>query len=397
MKKILFLLLISLVGCGSTTDQPQKNNEIKIVRADVVYDSSTGLTPIIVKLNNDNLIASWQSKGDLLAGCITQFAQSTDKGITWSKLSHEEKSDNSLIGVGVNYQKLTGNKILRYSLEVLWADYPDPTKPNWGSLVGSRKFDSYYSISVDDGKNFSEKILLSDPTNRNDFSQGNIIELPNGDLLWPWGNWGEKPMNGFKRSVDGGLTWGETIRAWQDPPPGFSAPIKFNETAATVCSDGSIVAIARVDIPSFDKRFWQIKSTDNGKTWSVPRQIWPQGGSPAIYCTTKGQLLLAYRDAGISPGVALVASDDNGNSWRYLFHLREPKGEHYSLYGNIKYTEEDRKKAWRPAEGIAGYPCFVKLSDDEVYIVFHAQNSKMAVSYPQYPFYVAGNLLKLPN
>ena len=241
-------------------------------------------------------------------------------------------------------------------------------------------------------------MLLSDPVKRNDFSQGNIVELPNGDLLWPWGSWGSEPLNGFRRSVDAGNNWSPVERAWQDPPPGFDKPVSFNETAAAVCTDGTIIAIARVDgLPGNDKRFWQIKSFDNGKTWTVPGQIEISGGSPAMYCTPKGQLWLAYRDGGLGPGLGFAVSDDNGNNWRFLFHLKDPKGEHERLYGQIRYTDEDRRKPWRPKEGIVGYPCFTKISDKEVYVVFHAHNNtEMAKLFPDIPFYIAGNLLRIP-
>lgn len=71
-----------------------------------MYDASPGFIPVIVKLHNNELITFWQSKGDLIAGCITQFAKSTDNGLTWIKLEAEEKSENPLVGLDVTYHKL---------------------------------------------------------------------------------------------------------------------------------------------------------------------------------------------------------------------------------------------------------------------------------------------------
>ena len=68
------------------------------------------------------------------------------------------------------------------------------------------------------------------------------------------------------------------------------------------------------------------------------------GGSPALYCTPTGQLWLAYRDGGLGPGIGLAVSDDNGETWRFVYHLKEPKGNHERLYGHIRYTDEDRKQ-----------------------------------------------------
>jgi len=189
------------------------------------------------------------------------------------------------------------------------------------------------------------------------------------------------------------------VRAWQDPPPSQEKRLVFNETATAVCRDGTIVAVARQDV-LVDKKLWLIKSQDNGSTWTVPRPIPLAGGSPAMYCTPAGQLWLTYRDAGVGPGVALAVSDDKGETWRHLYHLKEPKGEHEKLYGKMRYTPDDRLKRWRPAEGIAGYPAFQKLSDTDVYVVFHVHNrAELLARFPEGadPFYIAGNLLRIPK
>ncbi len=397
-----------LTGCfAKETVQKIKFKDPVIKRADIVNDDEPGLTPFVIKASNGDLIAGWDTgRGDIMPGGEMHLARSSDLGRTWQKPYLKLKSDKPLIGFGACLYNLpdgnwTFGRMMLYTIECEWQEEPDPSKPNWASLVSSRKFDSYYSFSDDGGYTFSEKILLSDPNKRNDFAQGSIIELPNGDLLWPWGWWGEKPLNGFRRSTDGGKTWGAVERAWQDPPPGYEKPITFNETAAAVCKDGSIITVARVDgFADNDKRFWQIQSKDNGKTWTVPRQIEIIGGSPAMYCTKQGQLWLAYRDGGVGPGLGFAVSDDNGETWRFLYHLKEPKGEHEKLYGHIRYTDEDRKKPWRPAEGIVGYPCFAKISDTQVYVVFHANNrNELPKKFPKgaTPFYIVGNLLEIPR
>ncbi len=406
---LFFLFLTS--GCNNALKENSKSLNVKandpvIIRADVVYDEGTGLVPNLTAVDGV-LIAGWAtSGGDGEPGQTTKFARSEDRGKTWSMPYMNIKPDKPLTGSHSSLHNLpdgnwSSDRLLLYTLEIVWQAEPDPQKPSWASLCAGRKFDSYYSISENNGKTFSQRILLSDPVGRDDFAQGNIVELPNGDLLWPWGNWGQKPLNGFRRSTNGGISWAPVVRAWQDPPPGYDKPLAFNETAVAVCNDGTIVAVARVDgIPDNDKRFWQIKSFDNGKTWTVPRQIEISGGSPAMYCTPQGQLWLAYRDGGFGPGLGLAVSDDNGETWRFLYHLKDPKGEFEKLYAHIRYSDEDRKKPWRPAEGIVGYPDFARLSETEVYIVFHMQNrSELPEKLPEgsSPFYIAGNLLKIPN
>ena len=403
---ILTMLLCSTVGCNSLREEPDNmiSQDPVIERVDMIYDAGPGLTPMVLPAANGDLIVHWATRGDGMPGQVTQFARSSDMGKTWPAPYMTIKLDKPLTGLMTSLYRLpdsnwTSGRMLCYTLELLWPGEPDQAKPDFLKLASGRKFDSYYSFSEDDGYTFGEKKLLSDPIKRNEFSQGNIVELPNGDLLWPWGNWGTAPLNGFRRSTDGGLSWAPVVRAWQDPPPGHDTPLAFNETAVAVCKDGTIVAIARVDRLRA-KKFWQIKSSDNGKTWTPPCEIEIAGGSPAMYCTPKGQLWLAYRDGGFGPGLGLAVSDDNGDTWRFLYHLKEPKGEHERLYGHIRYTDEDRKKPWRPAEGMVGYPCFAKLTDTEVYVVYHAHNrTELPKRFPKGadPFYIVGNLLKIPE
>jgi hypothetical protein len=368
-----------------------------IKRADIVFDASPALTPQVVLAAHGDLIVLWNTRGDGMPGQATQFARSSDGGRTWSEPYLTIQSDQPLTGSGSCLYHLpeghgTAGSMLLYTLELVWPGEPDQARPDYEGLAAGRLFDSFYSFSQDSGQTFSERKRLSDPVKRDDFAQGPIVTLPNGDLLWPWGYWGSEPLNGFRRSTDGGLTWNPVVRAWQDPPPGHDTPVAFNETAAAVCNDGTLVAIARVDTLR-DKKLWQITSSDNGQTWTTPRPIEIAGGSPALYCTPQGQLWLAYRDAGLGPGLGLAVSDDQGETWRFLYHLKDPKGGHEKRFGQTRYTDEDRQQQWRPAEGVVGYPCFAPLSEREVYVVFHLQSWEKV----DFPFYIAGNLLEIPE
>ena len=411
-KTLLVLMagaMIALNGCKlvEPLKPSARSGDPVIARADIVYSNAAinGYSPFIVHARNGDLIVCAGTRGDAMPVEKPQdvdmnFVRSSDLGKTW-KLYMTSKSGDPLTGLAEQLFTLPGGRVLRYALEPVWSRMPDMSKPDYLVVCGGTKFNSYYSISEDNGFTFSARKPLTDPASnpvkRMDFAQGNIVALTNGDLLWSWGDRGNPPLNGFKRSTDGGLTWGAMVRAFQDPPPGFVKPLSFNETGVAVCKDGSIVAVARVDgAPGNDKRFWQIKSSDNGKTWSTPRPIEIQGGSPALYCTPKGQLWLAYRDAGFGPGLGLAVSDDKGEHWRFLYHLKDPQGDGYEKrFGHVRYTDEDRRQPWRPGEGMVGYPTFAKLSDNEVYVVFYTQNMRGTVCIPG--TCIAGNLLRIPE
>lgn len=376
-------------------------------RTDVVYydTSYNSFTTSAICAPNGDLIVCAMTQGDVQPPLPGQASvnvfRSSDQGETWG-LDWTSSAETELTGLTEQLFNLPDGKILRYSVEVIWPG--DPTglstlDPAYTALAAGREFKTYYSISEDSGETFGAPITFSDSGDKI-FAQGIIVELANGDLLWPWGNCGTSPtISGFKRSTDGGLTWGVLVQAYTDIYPYKN----FNEVAVAVCGDGTIVANARVDnYDNNNKRFWQIKSTDNGYNWTMPVQI-PQsppytiqggGAAQMYYCAATDQLWLAYRDAGLSPGLALAVSDDKGNSWRYLYHLTELMGRGTNIppYDGYIYTETDLVQPWRPCEGQVASPCFARLSDTEVYVAFCGS------SYPQgATCYIGGNLLRIPN
>ena len=405
-------VLLTVIACFSASStiieaQSPTNSTPKdpvIDRADIVHDAGLGFTPGVVRAANGELIAWWDTRGDGQPGQATQFARSRDLGKTWSKPYMTIKSDQPLTGSYSYLNPLPNGRMLCYTLEVVWPGEPDEASmdPKYLGLAEGRHFDNYYSFTEDGGHTFTKRKPLGHSVNRTDFAQGNIVQLPNGDLIWPWGYWHPEPLNGFRRSTDGGLTWSPAVRAWQDPPPGHDNPLAFNETAVTVCKDGTIVAVARVD-RVLDRKFWQIKSSDNGKTWTTPQKIETApgasliegAGGPTMYCTSQGQLWLAYQDAGVGPGLGLAVSDDNGDHWRFLYHLKDPTGEYEQHFAHIRYTDEDRKQQWRYEQGTAGYPNFAKISDSRVYVVFQTQ----AYAIPKVGAgqIAVGNLLQIPK
>ena len=379
-----FLVVFVITGCKAESSQPEEFVKLNIIRADIVSDTLPGLVPWIAKAENGDWIVCSFDKNDMITGASTNFVRSSDQGRTWSKpylsmKSHLPKSQ--LLGM---IQSLPDGRLAAGITDVELADN------------GQRYYHFFYAVSTNNGLTFDERQRLNDPNSPNDFAQGSFVKLPNGDLFWPWGRWSPDPYNGFRRSVDAGKTWQPAIKAWQDPPNGEKECLIFNETAVVVCKDKSLVAIARTDKKP-EKKFWQIKSSNNGKTWTMPIQLELAGGSPALYCMPNGLLLFAFRDAGNAPGIAIAASKDNGDSWKLICHLKDPTGEFEKLYSNVKWSEDDLKKAWRPAEGMAGYPCFLPVSENQVYVVFHLYNKKLLERFGSEadPFYIAGNLIQI--
>jgi len=364
-----------------------------ITRADIVYQGGPATVASVGRTPSGALLVAYNTRGDLLPRAEVRFVRSNDGGLHWRSQRFRIVTGRDDMGVNITATSLWTvpgtNKMVMFPLLATWA------KPVNETSFGTRKLSAHVWRSDDDGRTFSPLTTEGRASTEAGFFQGNVVDLGDGVALAPWGNWGGSPRHGFRRSEDGGESWGPFLHSWQDPPPGQEKALAFNETAVALCPNGAIVAIARVDT-LVDKRFWLITSNDRAATFSAPKQIEPAGGSPALLCRPNGQLWLAYRDAGLGPGVGLSVSDDQGETWRFVTHLREPTGEHERIFGSVRYTDEDRAERWRPHEGIAGYPFFQPLDDARVYVVFHARRVALVLRSlvtGADPFFLAGNVL----
>jgi hypothetical protein len=406
-------ILFAVIVCLSVDDvMAQSTADPFIQGSSIVFDQGNGgVCPSVLRGSDGGLIAYWASAGDGMPSASTLFARSADMGKTWSSPYLNIGSSNPRKGISTSLYNLPSGQQLRATMETSWPSEPNPSAPNYLQLCEGRTWDTYYSFSTNDGVTATPRTLVTsdDPVNRDFFPQGGITKLANGDLLWAWGRWNGSPVAGFKRSTDGGQTWGATIPAWQDPPPGHSTPLAFNENATTVCQNGVVVSISRVDSLSdqahgYDRRFWQIESYDNGSTWTAPHVLSVPGGasfqgqSPALYSTVQGKLLFAYRDMGKGPGVGLAASDNNGATWRYLGHLKDPKGYYESSLVGRDYTAAEMQTSNRGDVGTwAGYPAFVKVNNHKACVVFHTLTNDLPGAGGNYGPYIASNTLVLPS
>lgn len=142
-------------------------------------------------------------------------------------------------------------------------------------------------------------------------AHGQILELPNGDLLAPV--YGVFPGDtchaaSVVRSTDGGRTWpadGEVIL-------GRKPEREYLEPVLTLLSDGQVVALLRTD-----EEAELVRSDDNGFTWSEPELCGLHASSSDTLTLSDGAVLLAYGDVSkrFNPGrptVATIVQDPRG-------------------------------------------------------------------------------------
>lgn len=395
--KLFFLLMIFCVSFVYGGNNPS------LKQVDTVFEARPALEPCFVKCSNGDLLCSSKDRAAGLPGCHVSLIRSNDNGRTWSKIEKVIKDDDPLGGVMVGLYLLPAkdNAISPILCGIKKVKWPGGTPLSGDVAVSSyaskRFFSSEYSISYDNGFTWGEPISLDEPNLPNTVWERQMLKASNGDLLWTWATIdSEKYTAGYRRSVDGGKTWGPYTISWKDPPDGQSTKIKPSEIAAALCKNGKIIFIARSESFVPAKNFWMIESPDNGFTWSQPKKIDVSGTCPSLCTMPNGELLLLYRDGKIAPGMSLSTSNDNGKTWKYACHLEDSTGSFASLK---KWSDEDRKKIWKPDELIVNSGWIEMLNENEAYVIFSAENKNVQKAWPnewpfnKYSYCLYGNLI----
>ena len=222
--------------------------------------------------------------------------------------------------------------------------------------VPGDKFEGAVMRSDDNGKTFNtEKIvvdvpmtsaLVGDDADSHDgflFHHG-ILRLKNGDLMATmYGNYaGDTEMmlaypaefgsrkfrNIVVFSSDEGRTWGNPLMV------GYKLQMVRDKIVPAVTQEGfceaDLVRAANGDIlcvmrsggrigspegPVFPTPLYLSRSSDEGKTWTIPVQIADRGVNPNLIVLDNGVLVCDYT----RPGHWLIFSDDNGQTWKGAF------------------------------------------------------------------------------
>jgi hypothetical protein len=210
---------------------------------------------------------------------------------------------------------------------------------------------SNFRISNDYGITFGE-IHKSKVT-----SPHGPVELKDGTLLWIGRTFnpnnaqriGIDRIEAHKINADGSMEY-----------VGKIDNIKINDVSPLLCEphalvldDGTIIAHIRAH--KYEANVFTIlqsKSTDNGKTWTTPKQILSDSGGapPHLFKHSSGMLICTYGFRAKSPyGIKAMFSRDNGETW----------DTDYIIYENDISND-------------IGYPSTIELDDGSLLTVFYA-------------------------
>jgi hypothetical protein len=152
------------------------------------------------------------------------------------------------------------------------------------------------------------------------FQKGLLEKVPAGEQTWTW-TWGEVY---YKRSTDGGATWGKDVRLTQP-----------DNTACRpgVAADGKYVHVCWLDRRGlkgehpWQWKIWYKRSDDGGATWGPDVRMSDSAAHarhPQIVATPGGQVCLIWEDGQVwegglkwsgDAGLWAAVSKDNGLTW----------------------------------------------------------------------------------
>lgn len=209
---------------------------------------------------------------------------------------------------------------------------------------------STFKISRDCGVTFDDKIYMSSVS-----SPHGPIELQDGTILWvgtvtkPDGK-PEYRLRACTLNTDNGSM--TEIGAIENVTDEEGNPLRSCEPYAVQLKDGTIVCHIRME-PEFST--FQTISKDNGKTWTKPERILPNGGgAPAfLYEHSSGVLISVYGYRRMPYGIKAMFSKDGGKTWDTDNTIWETDAS-YDL----------------------GYPSVVELKDGSLLTVFYARERR---------------------
>jgi len=183
------------------------------------------------------------------------------------------------------------------------------------------------------------------------------IVLRDGDLLYlgkRYGIWNDMSVSPIAaaRSADGGRTWG-TLGAV--PVCAGTDPANYHEPHLVELPSGRLVGMIRIEnssgkdlaaagIPSFS--MMQTESGDGGRTWTTARPLGFHGSPPHLLWHTSGLLVLTYGYRQAPFGQRVAFSRDNGVTWDHDWIVRDDG-----------------------PDGDLGYPSTVELADGRLFTV----------------------------
>ena len=316
-------------------------------------DDRDSAFPQAVQLPNGDILCSFCVGGGPRSTAGSDFARSTDGGMTWT-----------LEGTILPFDKQTGmSNHLKLSLSTdkttLYA-YGSRQKVFPGKLVGEFFTEPVFCLSADGGRTWTEAQVIPIPREGTFEMAHGILPLSSGRLLAPAATLpardrlGEKVLVGI--SEDGGQTWSKHSVVFHDP----EAKLGYFEHKLAEIEPDTVMAVCwtvtmndLVDQPdSFTI------SHDGGVTWSPPKTTGIQGQTMTPVPLGGDRLLVLFNRRYGEQGIVMCLVTFTEEAWTV---------HHEGLLYDARKTRNrgaGESAGWYEIESFEfGFPTAIRLAD----------------------------------
>jgi sialidase-1 len=333
----------------------QGESALEPLAAERVVIARGGYFPKMLIRKNGELLCTFKT-GALHASKTgrSSMARSTDGGRTWSQpvtVLDFPNADDSVDAVG----ELPDGTLIFSAVSYTWKG-----EKLTNDADKDFRADTYVLFSKDDGHKWTEPAKVNTKPFTWSYPYGRIVRLSDGTLLLScFGGYipkgpedsragleemvkkGQHPLKPesqrgdfcfLVRSRDGGKSWGD---------PSVIARY-HNEVTLLPLKNGGLMAVIRSDEGGHLSTTF---STDQGHSWTAPRQITANAEHPGdLLRLTDGRILLSYGERNRPYGIQAIWSTDEGRTW-------DPKhkvvlaldGDHFDLGYPISVQRKDGK------------------------------------------------------
>lgn len=268
------------------------------------------------------------------------YKRSEDGGTTWGEDSRLTKSP-----CWAEYPSMA---ISGSDIHIVWTDYRD----------NNNDYEIYYKRSTDGGLTWEPDVRMTDDPAYSGFpavaASGSVVHV-----LWEEQRDGSGEIY-YKRSEDGGITWGPEIRLTNNPTDSWDPAVAVN---------GSAVHIVWMDMR--DGGAYEVyykRSIDGGITWGSDTRL------------TNAVASSEYPNIAVSGDIVHVVWGDK-RDMNYEVYYKRSEDEGITWEEDVRLTD---------AFGESNYP-FVATSDSTVHVIWNeSRDGNYEIYYKQNP---TGNLI----
>lgn len=360
---------------------PLAPTRCRVLSRQVLYDApeKMGGWPTIMRTRNNELavVFSGDRQQHIDPFGKTVMLRSQDDGASWSapEVVNDTPLDDRDPGI---IETAAGTWLVSFFTSRLFADWYEQALRHYGeAVVGPWKsyvervtpelcaefFGSFVRRSTDRGKTWGPLIRVPMMT-----SHGPVCGREGRLLYLGYSDEGGIPTIAFCESTDDGQSWQKVSTICRND---IYPHVQFHEPHMVELPDGRLLGMIRANAKRpEDRTLYQTESSDDGRSWSQPKDTGIWGLPPHLLLHSSGTLICAFGHRRQPFGQRAILSDDQGKSWSREVVIDEVD---FAAWQQARDVGPDEKPGhhFYYQEPDLGYPATTELADGSLYTVFY--------------------------